>query len=411
MTDPTPPPVREPSSGPRARAANRPVLVVTVVHHPDDARIRYREIEALLDAGHPVTYAAPFADYGVDPAPRAGLTTIDLPRAVGRRRLKALRESRRLLARLAPAHGAVIIHDPELLLAATGRRLPHLIWDVHEDTAAAIEIKGWLPPRLRRPAAAAVRWLERAAERRHALLLAEPGYTDRFSRTHPVIPNTTTVPETVAPPGSERVVYLGAVTVARGARTMAEAGRLVRQHTDGAVSVEIIGPPRDEESRRILEEAADRGDLRLHGFVANQAALEMVSGSLAGLSLLRDEPNYRHSTPTKVYEYLAHGVPVVTTPLPLARDLVAASGAGIVVPFDDAEAVAAAVVELWRDPERAARMGADGHAYARLHHDWRSMQDAFVEAVRAVMGNDPQAQPGSPGVGTTDGSTQPGGYS
>jgi glycosyltransferase involved in cell wall biosynthesis len=166
---------------------------------------------------------------------------------------------------------------------------------------------------------------------------------------------------------------------------MADVGQLVRERTGGAVTVEIIGPPRDEESRRILEVAQARGHLRLHGFVANESALDLVAGSLAGLSLLRDLPNYRHSTPTKINEYLAHGVPVVTTPLPLARDIVEASGAGIVVPFDDASAAADAVVELWADPERTARMGAAGHAYARAHHDWRSMRGAFVEAVRSVM--------------------------
>ncbi|SNR87651.1 hypothetical protein SAMN06265360_12647, partial [Haloechinothrix alba] len=32
------------------------VLVVTVVHNPRDARIRYRQIRALLEAGHEVTY-------------------------------------------------------------------------------------------------------------------------------------------------------------------------------------------------------------------------------------------------------------------------------------------------------------------------------------------------------------------
>lgn len=40
------------------------VLVVTVVHNPSDARIRYRQIRALLEAGHQVTYLAPFERFG-----------------------------------------------------------------------------------------------------------------------------------------------------------------------------------------------------------------------------------------------------------------------------------------------------------------------------------------------------------
>ncbi len=35
------------------------VVVCTIVHHPADARICHRQIRALLDAGHQVTYIAP----------------------------------------------------------------------------------------------------------------------------------------------------------------------------------------------------------------------------------------------------------------------------------------------------------------------------------------------------------------
>ena len=35
------------------------VVVCTIVHHPADARIYLRQIRALLDAGHEVTYIAP----------------------------------------------------------------------------------------------------------------------------------------------------------------------------------------------------------------------------------------------------------------------------------------------------------------------------------------------------------------
>ncbi|HEX4829649.1 MAG TPA: glycosyl transferase, partial [Trebonia sp.] len=40
------------------------VLVCTAVHHPADARIYFRQIRALLDAGHQVTYIAPWSEPG-----------------------------------------------------------------------------------------------------------------------------------------------------------------------------------------------------------------------------------------------------------------------------------------------------------------------------------------------------------
>ena len=54
-------------------------LVVTVVHHPEDARIRHRQIAALLEAGWHVTYAAPFSGYPAASATDHPALTIPAP--------------------------------------------------------------------------------------------------------------------------------------------------------------------------------------------------------------------------------------------------------------------------------------------------------------------------------------------
>src|SRR5699024_4116673 len=82
------------------------VLVVTIVHDPEDARIRHRQIPALLRAGHSVVYAAPFAAFHRTPPP--GVRGLDLPRAQGRRRLGAIWAARRVIARVAPAADVVL---------------------------------------------------------------------------------------------------------------------------------------------------------------------------------------------------------------------------------------------------------------------------------------------------------------
>lgn len=361
-------------------------LVITVVHHPEDARIRHRQIQALLDAGWEVTYAAPFRGYGIATAPAPGLRLVDLPRASGRARLSSLRAARALLRAQAAGHHVVLLHDPELLLATRGLDLPPVVWDVHEDTAAAVPLKPWLPAALGRPAAWAVRRLERGAEDRASLLLAEDAYQARFRRPHPVVPNTTRVPESPAAPDQPHVVYVGHLTRARGAFEMVELGRLLHARTGGRLSVSLVGHA-DAETTALL--ARDDPGVRWHGFLPHDAAMRVVDGALAGLSLLHDEPNYRVSRPTKVVEYLAHGVPVVTTALPLAAQLVTEVGAGVVVPFTGGGAaeprrLADAVLSLDADPLTRRRMGALGHAHAREHLDWTQRSREFVSRLGSI---------------------------
>jgi glycosyltransferase involved in cell wall biosynthesis len=357
------------------------ILVVTVVHHPEDARILHREIAALTERGHRIVYAAPFSACGV--APRPGVEGLDLPHAAGRNRRAALRAARALLAEHGPLADVVLLHDPELLLALPGtlrrwRRAgyaPVTVWDVHEDTAAALTMKRWVPVTLRPPLKVAVRAAERLAERHVRLLLAEDAYRARFRRHHPVVPNLPAVPTgRPEPPGSDRVVYLGHLSRARGALDLIETARLLGPD----VRIEAIGAA-DPDVRDALTEADRDGVLRWHGYLPNDRALALLSGALAGLSLLHDQPNYRHSRPTKVVEYMAHGVPVVTTPNPLAADLVALHRCGLVVPYGNPAAAAAAVWRLRTEPWLRLGAAERGRAAALAELDWTQRAAEFTD--------------------------------
>ena len=352
------------------------VLVVTVVHDPEDARIRYRQMAALREAGHEILYGAPFTAYGRTRP--ADLCTVDLPRAHGRRRLHALRVARALIRSSAADVDLVLLHDPELLVAAA--TLPRrdrwrVVWDVHEDTAAALSLKAWLPDAVRPLVRWAVRGTERWADRHVRLLLAEESYTARFDRVHPMVPNSAVVPaEEPPPPGTDRVVYVGALSEARGAHEMVELGREL--HGEG-VTVHLIGPASGDVADALA--AADRrGDVVWHGFVANARALELVEGALAGLSLLHDEPNYAWSRPTKVLEYMSRGLPVVTTANPASADVVDRHGCGVVVPFGDVAAAAAAVRKLRDDRAVRESMAVAGRKAALEHYNWNRDKAAFV---------------------------------
>jgi glycosyltransferase involved in cell wall biosynthesis len=158
---------------------------------------------------------------------------------------------------------------------------------------------------------------------------------------------------------------------------MTELGRLLRRR---GIAVDLIGPA-DAAARAHIEAAGEA--VNWHGFVPNAEAMRLVDGSLAGLSLLRDEANFRHSMPTKVAEYMARGVPVVSTPLPLAVQLVEAADGGFVVPFNDPRAAADAILKLDADPDLRAITGARAHCYALANLAWPPHAAAFVSRLEA----------------------------
>lgn len=348
------------------------VLVVTVVHDPRDARISARQIPALLAAGHEVTFAAPFGDTNVDPTVLAPAQTRDLPRAVGRRRLDALRAARQVIRRESAHHDLVLLHDPELLLVAAPSLLP-TVWDVHEDAPAAVLERPYLSPAVRRASARALRRLEQRAETRMHLILAEQGYASRFASAHPVVPNAPVVGSLPDVPRQRRAVYLGRVSLLRG---LGEMIAVARRAPD--IRTDIVGWA-DQEVEELLHDAPDNVHWTGRDHVPNQRALAYLPGASVGFSLLHDSPNYRVSLPTKVLEYMAHGVPVVTTPLPQAAAIVEEADCGYVVPFGDVGAMTRAVRRLADDPAHASAMGARGWQLVKNRYDWSNEGVRFVQ--------------------------------
>lgn len=86
-------------------------------------------------------------------------------------------------------------------------------------------------------------------------------------------------------------------------------------------------------------------------------------------------------SPLKLYEMLACGLPVVVTDFPGQADLVRSLQAGIVVPPDNAEALARAVARLYTSPPSHSDMSRVAE-HIRTNHRWedRSRQIADVLA-------------------------------
>jgi len=317
------------------------ILVVTTVHRPDDTRIRERLIRSLASE-----FRVVYACRSPGPSERDGLAYVELSGGRARRNWDAIRVI------LRSSWVVLVLHDPETIFAGLIARLIKrrpVVFDVHEDFPAAALTRSWVPTWLRRPLAWSARWMMALAEKTMHVTLAEPGYTRLFIRDHAVFPNypdTSRYPEPVSE-GDGCAVYLGDLTTERGVDVAVEAS------AKAAVRLRLIGPASDE-IRTVLKKDAERGVVEFVGALPNPDALDNVALASVGLAPLRDTPNYRHSQPTKILEYLALGVPVVASDLPGTRSLTEGLDAVILVRPGDAGELADAIARAMRPEAREA---------------------------------------------------------
>lgn len=319
------------------------VLVVSSVHPPDDPRIRHKLVETLRDhADVTLAVRAP------GPATAAGFVVVPLR---GGRLRRTLAASWRIVR---GGYDVISVHDPELLPAAivAGLLGCRVVFDLHENLPGQLRTKDWLPASLRRPASVLAAVLLRLAERVIEITLAEEGYVPLFREPHPVFPNYLVVDERelVAPERRTGIVYLGDITEARGLLTAVEAiGR-----SGVAAPLTLIGRCGDDFKAR-LEAAAEAHDANLvmTGFLTPREAMAELARHALAISPLHDTPNYRHSLPTKLLEYLALGLPVVASDLPGSRDLLDTTPGIVWVPPGDVAALASAIAEAIADEDLA----------------------------------------------------------
>jgi glycosyltransferase involved in cell wall biosynthesis len=123
-------------------------------------------------------------------------------------------------------------------------------------------------------------------------------------------------------------------------------------------------------------------NLHFHGFVPPIAlpnvyrALEVVLAP------------YQHNTrsigwasPMKLFEYMAHGKPIVCSDFPVLREVIEGGVTGVLVESDDAEAWAGAIRLLRDDPGLRSSIGKAAEEMFRCRFTWRQRASRVLDGV------------------------------
>ncbi|MBK6424476.1 MAG: glycosyltransferase family 4 protein [Gemmatimonadetes bacterium] len=193
------------------------------------------------------------------------------------------------------------------------------------------------------------------------------------------------------PPGSRpagqpvEAVYLGIVELPRGIGRLVEAAALLHA-ARVPVRLTVIGGGRD--LALVQEQAAARGlppeRLAFTGQLPHEAALARVAAADIGLVPHLRNPWMETTIPNKLFDFMAAGLPVVTSDAaPLAR-VVREAGCGLLAADAAPQALASAIGTLAVDPALRARMAAAGREAIRTRYHWEADERVLRELVRRL---------------------------
>lgn len=351
------------------------ILHLTSVHSIRDPRIVHKQCKSLASLGHDVGLIACHDRAEVVDGVR--IVPIDRPRS----RLDRMTRVAWRLYRAAVRERADLyhFHDPELLWvgALLKRRGFRVIYDVHEDVPKQIKSKHWIPRWARPLVSAAVMLTEQLGARIvDGIVAATPSIARKFPADKTVVVQN--FPERSfaradadgAPFGerADAFVYAGGLMEVQGVREMSQAFALLPDGMTGTVAGSFSPPALEDEI------AATPGwrRVRFLGHVPRTEIVRAIDGARAGIVVNHPTLNYVDAYSTKMFEYMARGLPVVCSNFPLWVDIVGGADCGIAVDPCSSSAIADAIRSLNEDPERARRLGENGRRAIAERYNWET---------------------------------------
>ena len=353
------------------------VCHMTSVHSPEDGRIFRKECSSLAAAGYDT-----FLIQQGDSYEKNGVHVVGYGKPATNRLKRMFRTSGRVY-KLALQVDADIyhFHDPELL--RIGKKLKRkgkkVIFDSHEDTAALIREKKYIPGILRKPVSNLYRKYERHICRKlDAVIYVTPNFEDYFTKLNKncvMITNYPIVDKTIGTPNykGKRLFFAGMVIPLWHHHDILESISRIE-----GVSYTLCGNA-NQEYLLMLKKMKGWERVNYLGRVDYSTVKTEMENSAIGICVLGQSQNNGGSMGcTKLFEEMMAGLPVVCSDFVYWKEIVEKNNCGICVSPENPEEIYNAIRWLVEHPDEARVMGENGKYQVENNYNWEKEEKVLL---------------------------------
>lgn len=277
------------------------------------------------------------------------------------------------------------LHDPELI--PVGLKLKRMgkqvVFDAHEDVPKQLLSKPYLnKPMLWGLSKVFAVFESWACKRFDGVIAATPSIRDKFLVINPNTVDINNFPLlgelASSVPWQDKyaeVCYVGDIGKIRGIQEVCAAMGLVQSDARLNLCGEF-SEPAVEQAVRSMPGWQKVNEI---GFVDRAGVRSVLGRSVAGLVTLYPIINYLDALPVKMFEYMAAGIPVISSDFTLWREIIEGNNCGLCVDPLDSLAIARAIDFLVQNPSKARQMGENGRCAVESQYNW-SVEEAKMLA-------------------------------
>ncbi|TKX85364.1 glycosyltransferase [Halorubrum sp. SS5] len=166
-----------------------------------------------------------------------------------------------------------------------------------------------------------------------------------------------------------RLVYLGTASATRGLETVVDALDSLSSDVQSRVRFEIYGDGDVSYIERLQPRPDSQWEFIWHGYIDYEDIPKIVSQYDIAISPLPEYESYEVSSPAKIFEYLAMGLPIIATNITAHERILQAEEDSIFIDANDTTEMAVAIERLACNDHLREEMGAQARMNA-MEHDW-----------------------------------------
>ena len=208
------------------------------------------------------------------------------------------------------------------------------------------------------------RYLEGYVQKKHRIKVITNGVDlDRFTITSPSTKDTTS--------GIFTVGFIGTLKPWHGVSRLIRAFNVFQQqYKSSQLLIVGDGPEKERLANLVVILGLDK-HVRFTGAVDHNQIPQLLHTMNVAVAPYPKLSGFYFS-PLKIFEYMAAGLPVVASRIGQLNDLIEHEETGLLCSPDDEEALAEALVRLWKNPSLKQRLGKTARSFIVHNHSWKS---------------------------------------
>jgi glycosyltransferase involved in cell wall biosynthesis len=179
------------------------------------------------------------------------------------------------------------------------------------------------------------------------------------------------------------VAYVGSHGLSHGLSAVLDAAA-----AQPDITYLLVGDGADRERLLAERERRQLGNVIMRPSVGKADVPGLYAAADVCLVPLRDVPLFEAFVPSKLFEVLAAGRPVIGAVRGEARDILTRSGGALLVDPERGDQLASAVSQLRADPALRAELGRRGRAFAEQYYDRDALAARYLELLRGVVASE-----------------------